>query len=376
MLHIIVGLGDGGAEATLFKLIMNSNNNIRHSVICFMDKGKYGQRLEDAGVDVVYLNQLRGGFSLTAFYKLCKLIRVQAPSVIQTWMYHADVIGGIAAKITVRAPVFWGIRHTDLSRGKNSRSTLIFAKIASYLSYIIPNKIIACAKASKLSHIKFGYANRFEVINNGYDLNSFYPSKIERENLRRDLGIAHDELVFGLVARWHPQKDHETLLKAFSLLNSEGVKFKFILIGTGCDDTNLELVKLVDFYKLNNCSYLLGIRKDVRAIMNSLDIHILSSLGEGFPNVLAEAMACGVPCIATDVGDSAVIVGDLGWLLPPSEPILLKQIISNAIEFKNNKESWLSRKKGCAERIRNNFEIKNMISSYERVWLNSLSKRL
>ncbi len=166
------------------------------------------------------------------------------------------------------------------------------------------------------------------------------------------------------------------MLKAFSLLNSEGVKFKFILIGTGCDDTNLELVKLVDFYKLNNCSYLLGIRKDVRAIMNSLDIHILSSLGEGFPNVLAEAMACGVPCIATDVGDSAVIVGDLGWLLPPSEPILLKQIISNAIEFKNNKESWLSRKKGCAERIRNNFEIKIMVSSYEEVWLNSLSKRL
>ncbi len=366
--HIITGLNDGGAEAVLYRLCLNDTQN-SHSVISLMDMGKYGPLLQTADIKVYCLGMPRGKVKLSGVLHLYQLIRSIRPDVVQTWMYHADLIGGLVAKFAGIRRVFWGIHHSTLEPKKSRWSTILIARICGALSWLIPSKIVCCAEKSTHIHAGLGYAPRkFIVIPNGYNVEEFRPDESARQRLRSEWAIDEDTPLIGMVARFDPQKDHQNLFLALSHLRQSGQPFKCLLVGSGVDGMNTILHKLVDHYGLQDTVVLLGRRNDIPALMNALDIHVLSSFGEAFPNVLAEAMACGTPCVSTDVGDAALIVGDTGWIVPPQDPEALAQAINTAIEARQDAKSWFNRKHAARQRIVENFSVTRMVRGYTEQW--------
>ncbi|GIC06165.1 glycosyltransferase family 4 protein [Vibrio cholerae] len=371
IIHIITGLSDGGAEAVLYRLCHHDKEN-QHIVISLIDKGKYGPLLEDIGVQVYCLNMPAGKIRFSALIKLYKLIRQLKPDVVQTWMYHADLIGGIIARLAGVKNIVWGVHHTTLVKGESKRSTILIAKINALVSSFIPREIIYCAEKSRQVQESIGFSPKIgHVVPNGYNIDDFKPDFNTRLAFRQEAGLVDEKFLIGHVGRYHPFKDYPTLVNAVSLLTKEKSALKVAMVGGNLTTDNTQLDQLI---KDNICTEritLLGRRNDITAVMNGFDLFVLSSVSEAFPNVLNEAMACGTPCITTNVGDAAVIVGDTGWVVPPKDPQALAKAMLEAMEEQqDNPQAWQARKKACRERIVNNFSIKKMVESYHQVWFN------
>ena len=366
--HIITGLNNGGAEAVLYRLCTN-DTGATHTVISLMDMGKYGPMLEEQGIEVVCLNMPQGRLTIAGLVKLWKTLRQHKSSVVQTWMYHADLVGGVIAKLAGIKKINWGIRHTDLVPGESSKATIFIAKLCAKLSNFIPSKIVCCAQRSVEVHAALGYnQSKMVVIGNGYELAKYAPNAELAKQLISELSLPNLPLL-GMVGRFDPLKNHENLLQALGLLKKKGYAFSCLLIGPNMDSNNQELGQWITDNKLSENVILLGQRPDIPAIMNTLDVHLLSSISEAFPNVLAEAMACGTPCVTTDVGDAAVIVNNTGWVVPPKNPTALAEGIEQALlEMQNQPEVWQERKHKCRKHIEENFSIETMISKYHNVW--------
>jgi glycosyltransferase involved in cell wall biosynthesis len=335
-----------------------------------MDKGKYGPLLEDAGIKVYCLGMNPGKPSIRRFRELVGLIRAEGPDVVQTWMYHSDLLGGAAARIAGVKDVFWGIRHSTLEKGKAKRKTVAIAKLCALLSGFIPKKIVCCADKSLAVHRDIGYVeSKLLVIPNGYDLSKFKIDEQSGSCLRASLGVAPETFLIGKVGRYDPCKDHNNLLSALSELNSSDIGFKCLLVGRGLTAENEELMAKIDELGLSDKVILGGPQTDIPAVMNALDLHVLASSSEGFPNVLAEAMACGTPAISTDVGDAGEIVGDLQLLCPSRDPQALGELVQAMYkEWSEKPYDWAERRTKCVEHIKNNFSIERMVSSYEKCW--------
>lgn len=370
ILHIITGLNNGGAEGVLYRLVTHDESN-EHIVISLMDEGKYGPLLIDEGINVHCLNMSQSKPSIKHIAQLYELIKKAKPDVVQTWMYHADLIGGIVAKSLGVKKIFWNIRHSTFDTQHTKPSTLRTAKICSKLSPYIPSKVISCSYVAIEPHIELGYAkDRFVVINNGYNLDTFRIDKNIRHATRKKLGLGYRPLI-GMVGRYDPQKNHKGLIESLSIVKNKGYDFDLILVGRNLNYDNRELVKLIKNSSLENNVYLLGQRNDIASIMNALDIHILSSsYGEGFPNVIAEAMACGTPCIATDIGDSKIIVDNFGMIVKPNNTFQLSQAVIDMLDNYSNTSSWNELTLACSEHIKNKFSIEYMVSQYNSVWQN------
>ena len=369
VVHIITGLNDGGAEGVLFRLCLNSTNN-RHIVISLMDKGKYGPLLEDAGVSVYYLGMNPGRPSIKRFLKLVSLIRSEEPDAVQTWMYHADLLGGLAAKFAGVRKIVWGIRHSTLEKGKAKNSTIAIARLCAVLSRFVPEKIVCCADKALSVHRDVGYAARkLLVIPNGYDLSKFMVDEQSGSQVRASLGISPETFLLGKVGRYDPFKDHDNLLSALYELQLSGIDFKCLLVGRGLTTENSELIARINELRLTDRVILAGQRTDIPAVMNALDLHVLSSSSEGFPNVLAEAMACGTPAVSTDVGDAGEIVGDPALLCPPRNPKALSELmLAMHAEWLERPDDWAERRIRCVEHIKTNFSIERMVAAYEQCW--------
>lgn len=369
ILHIITGLGNGGAEGVLSRLCLFDDSS-KHIVISLMGDGKYGPILRGGGVEVICLGLGQSRFGLRAFLNLIKIIKKKQPDVVQTWMYHADFIGGIAARLAGIKNIFWGIRHSKLEVEKTKNTTIIIAKLCALLSRFLPKKIICCAEVALQEHIKNGYyEKKMVVVNNGYDLSAFYCFPQKPQLLKREYGLSDGSLLIGMVGRFTPEKDHRNLFEAFKRINSEGRPIYLILAGTGMNLENSALVSLVNQYGIKDKVILLGPVLDVPNLMNQLDLHILSSCSEGFPNVIAEAMACGVPCVTTDVGDAAFIVGETGWVVPIKNPSRLSTSLEQAIDEMVEKPiCWLDRAVRARKRIECNFKLDSMVKKYNEVW--------
>lgn len=369
VLHIITGLNDGGAEATLFRLCKADKLN-EHHVISLMDHGRYGLELELDGVFIETLNMPVGKVTLSGIFKLFKLIRLKKPDAVQTWMYHADFLGGIVSRLAGIKNVNWGVHHSDLIPEHSKKSTIIIARLCSLLSYFIPKSIICCAEKSAEVHKNIGYSSqKLKVVNNGYDLNYFKVDEISERQIKEELNISDNTVLLGKVSRFHPYKDHERLIKALGLLKKDNVDFKCLLVGTGLSYDNAHLERFLIENDVLDSVILLGPRKDVPRIMNAIDIHILSSSSEAFPNVLNEAMACGTPCVTTDVGDAAMIVGDTGWVVTGRKPDDLTFSIKKSInEMAASSESWEKKKIAARSRIVDNYSIEVMVNKYNEVW--------
>jgi glycosyltransferase involved in cell wall biosynthesis len=369
IIHIISGLTDGGAETVLYRLCTHDKKN-RHTVISLMDSGKYGALLEASGIAVYYLNMPRGRITLTGLWRLWRLLRSERPDVVQTWMYHADLIGGIVARLARIPIVCWGIRHSDMDPAKTSRSTILVARVCAWLSHWIPHAIVSCSVEAASVHQALGYAReKFTIIPNGYNLVELAPDSEARAQLRREWGVNEQTILLGMAARYDPQKDHANLINALRLIKHKKISFQCVLVGAEMDANNYELCNLIESQGVKDNVLLLGRRHDIPGVMNALDIHVLSSsFGEAFPNVLAEAMACGTPCVTTDVGDAAVIVGDTGWIVPLSNSELLANAISEAITEMQDVDKWAVRRSMCRDRVVLNFSLERMVDNYHNVW--------
>lgn len=367
ILHIITGLNDGGAEGSLFQLCRHDTAN-RHEVISLTGHGKYGPLLEAQGIPVLSLDMPRGRVTPGGLRRLYSRLRAARPDVVQTWMYHADLLGGGAARLAGHRNICWGIHHSDLGQAGTARSTVAVARLCARLSRRIPRAVICCAVKSKRVHAAFGYApERLVVVPNGYDLSVFRPDPAAGATLRAQLGLSPDVPVIGFVARYDPLKDHTNLLTALAQLNTNGDAPICLLAGTGMEQSNAPLAAEIARLGLTDRVKLLGRRDDVPAVMNALDVHVMSSASEAFPNVLAEAMASGTPCIATDVGDATEILGDTGWIVPTRDPDALAGALRTALAA-CAAPGWANRCEEARARVAARFSIEQMVESYNAVW--------
>lgn len=368
VVHVISGLGQGGAEAVLNRLLMAPSKAIRHTLVCFTDDGLYGAGLRDAGINVITLGMKPGKITPRNFMALRReLIRLR-PDVVQTWMYHADAIAGLAARTAGIRHIAWGIRNSGENLKSSSKSAWLLARFCGLVSRWLPQTIVCCAQGARARHEQWGYdADKMVVIQNGYDLTRWQPDAQARERLRQQWQLAPDARVIGFVARFNPLKDHRSLIDALAQCKKNGLVLHCVLVGKGLDTDNAQLMQWLREADVTDQVILLGMRDDVPAVMNALDVHVLSSLAEGFPNVVAEAMACGVPGVVTDVGDAAVIVGDTGWVVPPQNPAALAEAIGQAFAAIDAQGRDV-----IAERVRarvlQEFSLPNMIERYEQTW--------
>lgn len=344
-----------------------------HAVVSLTGEGVYGARLRQLGVAVHALGFPRGSLTPHGLLRLFRLIRAFEPDAVQTWMYHADLVGGVAARLAGIRSVCWNIRNSNLSPEACSSRTRLTARLCAWLSARLPAAIVSCSEQAAAVHKKLGYrASKFTVIQNGYDLSRFAPQPGARERLRSQWGIPAHLPLLGAAGRWDPQKDYCNLLMALALLSKEGKDFRCALAGPGMEWPNTDLSRLISECGLADKVLLLGPRDDIPDVMSALDLLVLSSYGEAFPNVVAEAMACGTPCAVTDVGDAALIVGCTGWVAPPRNPRALAQSIEQALAvIQSPRCGELSQ--ACRQRIAECFGIERMAAAYKETWSNCRS---
>ena len=369
LVHIITGLNTGGAETMLYKLLSAMEREaFEPLVVSLTDIGPVGEKIRALGVPVRALGMRRGVPDPRGVWRLVRLLKRQRPYLVQTWMYHADLLGGLAARLAGRGiPVVWGIHHSNLDPKGNKRTTIWTARVCARLSHRLPSRIVCCSEASRQVHAALGYApQKMVVIPNGFDLSAFRPDPSARESVRRELGVAADALLIGLVGRFDPQKDHSNFVAAAALLSAAYPEAHFLLCGDGVNWDNQKLAGWIEEAGLRKRFHLLGRREDMPRLTAALDIASSSSYGEGFPNVIGEAMACGVPCAVTDVGDSAFIVGDTGLVVPPRDPEALAQAWKKLIDMGQEGRQRLG---GAArKRILENFNLPDIIARYEALY--------
>jgi len=375
LLHIITDLGQGGAEAILYRLVYATHDSIEHSVVSLHGEGFYAPKLRELGVKVEVLNMPKGRLTVNGLKKLKRYLKENKPDLIQTRMVHADLVGGVVARMVGSTPVVWAVHATELGDFKKTWKTRFIRRICALLSHWIPSAIITDAQGAKQLHISLGYSrNKFTVIPNGVDLSKFRQNDEEREKLRSEWNVPSELVLLGFVARWDPLKDHRNLLKALSILNKQQCQFQCVLVGNGMDSNNSDLRSMIEKYELNDKVLLAGPRSDVINVMNALDVHVLSSCSESLPVVLIEAMACATPCVATNVGDVNFVIGEEGWVVPPADSEALAKALHKAISEANDVTEWRKRKVRCRNRIVEKFSSEFMIDAYKEVWEKAFRK--
>lgn len=371
VVHIISGLGQGGAETVLHRLVTApSSTSIQHVVISMSGLGVFGSRLEAANIPVYDLQMSGTLGKFRGLWRLRQLLKQLQPDVVQTWMYHADLIGGLVARTVGIQTVVWGIRNSGENLHQASKSARVTAWLCARLSRSVPAAIVACADNAARRHKLWGYdAAKMQVIPNGYELAQWQPNAQAASALRQELGVERDMPLLAAVARWNPLKDHPNLLAALGRVKRSHPAIRCVLVGEGMDANNAELMQLIEQHQLSEQIILLGRRDDVPAIMAAADIHVLSSKAEGFPNVVCEAMVSRALCVVTDVGDAVKIVGEEGIVVPPRNAEALATGIEKALAVVADQNTDVTlRLEAGAQRIEQLYCLHIMVQHYEQLW--------
>lgn len=364
--HLITGLEIGGAELMLHRLLTKAESGYRYSVMSLSSLGVVGERLAKNGFPVRTLEMRKDVRVLWDIMKLVWWWRRSRPDVVQTWLYHSDLIGGVAA-FMLRIPVIWNVRQSNLDAEMNKRSTLRIARACARLSRWLPWRIVCGSESARLAHENLGYcAEKLMVIPNGFDLNIYKPREAARIELRRELGLAPDALLLGRVGRFDPQKDHRNFISAAELVSHAVPQAYFLMAGQGMEWDNPELVRWIESTGTSDRFLLLGRRNDTEKLNAALDVAVSSSRGEGFPNVVGEAMACGIPCVVTDVGDSARIVGATGHVVPAGNPRELAAACIKILEMPDRDRFRLGDE--ARLRIKGHYNLPDIVRRYENMY--------
>ena len=369
--HVITSLDVGGAETMLTRLVVGDTAGpVSHRVISLKPGGALRAHMEDAGIPVRDLTIGRKRGALGGLARLAGIIRSTKPAVVHSWLYHADLLATLALALSGRrraTRLVWGIRCSNMDMRRYARSTRSILKLLPLLSS--RTDLVLCnSDAGRAAHERLGYRPpRWQVVPNGLDLERFRPRRDERVAVRAELGLSEDDFVVGMCARVDPMKDHDTFVKAAAIFAEIAPEARFVLIGAGSDEPGSALDRAIAASGIGGRFVRLGRRRDVGRLHAALDIAALSSaFGEGFPNVLAEAMACGVPCVATDVGDSASIVGDTGFIVSHADA----QALAAAWDTLRREGPDGRARRGAAarERVASQFTLATMIEAYRTLY--------
>jgi glycosyltransferase involved in cell wall biosynthesis len=374
--HVIVGLNFGGAELMLKRLIAAHDNSLEyeHCVISLTSLGKVGEDLRGCGVKVSTLGLNSPWGVLSVFLKLRHEISTSSPDIVQTWMYHADFLGGLAARSVGIRRIIWGVRTTEIESG-GSKVTQVIRKACALLSSSVPSIIVCAANASRIVHEAVGYdATKMLVLSNGFDVFKLKASGDQVESVRRDANLACEFTVIGSVGRFNKVKDQYNFVQAASILAKKYGGLRFLMVGRDLDTSNVQLMRWISETGVPEVFVLLGEREDVPACLAVMNIFCLHSRTEGFPNVLGEAMAMGRPSVVTDVGDAAFLLGDSGVVVAKENPELLANGIERLLLLARDDLEAL----GCKarERILNHFTMGHAQKNFERLYQKLLNKGL
>lgn len=371
VLHVITDLDRGGAETLLSRLVQSGDPaRIRHHVVSLSNEGTLGPEIAAAGIPVTALG-MTGARGLPAtLFRLARLLRHVRPDVVSSWLYHADFMATLACLMAPKTPLIWNIRCADMDLSHYPRSTRIIRILLAHLSGI-PDVVTANSEAGRRFHARLGYRpQRWELIANGFDTAVFRPDATARARLRTDLGLADTTPLAGIIARLDPMKDHATFLSAAAHVARSLPEAHFLLAGRGTDGEaipDMARAAGLDPERL----LCLGERRDIPAIMAALDVCVSSSITEGFSNTIGEAMACGVPCVVTDAGDSALIVGDTGRVVAVRDAAALGDAIADLLAMPPMDRQAL----GAAARARicEHFDKASMIACFESCYGSTIS---
>lgn len=366
--HVINNLATGGAESMLVRLATDLREEFDQNVVCLLDRGALAPRLESSGIPVTALGTSARIPNPLVTVQLARQLRTLRPDVVQTWLYQSDLVGGLAARLVGQRNVVWNLRAADLSPSESHPLTRVIVRICAALSATIPARIICCAASVAEVHRGLGYdANRMTVICNGVDLARFRPDAEARRQVRDELGLPAGSLLVGLIARLHPQKDHQTFFAAVRALRLSRPDVHFVLAGQRMDAREPEVAALLRQHQIDDGVHLLGERHDVPRICAALDLATSSSAwGEGFPNVLCEAMACEVPCVATDAGDAKLIIGDTGRVVARRDPRALYTAWVDLLSMDSAERGRLGR--AARDRVARHYDQRTSTERYAQVY--------
>ncbi len=369
ILHIITDLDEGGTQKFLLNLCNSTSERHEHTIVSLKNIDSQLKSFNNKKFKIILLNfnSFPFGF-ICSFCKLIGIIILNNPKIVQTWLHHANFVGGLVAFLTGNRKIIWNIRDSSLD-ASNKLSTKMITLLASKLSFIIPQKIVYNSKeAQKRFTFNYHFSKKKSfLIRNGFDPKVYNIKEELRIKFRKSNNINENEIVLGLVSRFHPVKNHVYLFQTLELVKKKFPHIKCILVGKNNDKSNIFLMKMIHKYQLAENILLLGIKRNICEIMNGIDIKILCSKSEAFPNVLGEAMLCGTPCISTDVGDARDIISKNGWVVPLNDPYIFSQTIISAIhEIKNDKLNLLSLK--TRAHIQNYFSKDKTINEFLNIW--------
>lgn len=351
----------------LYKLVRDTDRSkIASRVVCLVDGGSVAGIIRDLGIPVTGLGMRPGIPDPRGLWRLLSVLRRWRPDVLQTWLYHADLMGLVAGRLAGVPAIGWNVRCSAADAlhlsGRSGWTVRTLARLSR-----LPAVVVANSQAGIEFHRGLGYhPKRWEMIPNGFDLAQFRPDPELRRAVRAELGIVDETPLIGLIARFDPLKDHVTFLRAASLLVQRAPNAHFVLAGTGVDSGNARLSALVADLNLAAHVHLLGERTDIARLTSALDVATCSSSAEGFPNVIGEAMACAVPVAATDVGDARTVIGDTGVVVQPGDPGLLAGAWHQLLGYTPERRAELGRR--ARERIALNYEIRTIARRYEKLY--------
>lgn len=341
--------------------------NFVHQVLSICSLGTVGPEIQAAGVPVHALG-LRSAVQLPlVFLKLVRFIRAERPDVVHTWMYHSDLLGGLAAYLAGCGRVLWGVRVADIAPEFGvSRSTGWIRRVCGHLSNYLPSRIIYVAESARRRHEAFGYsAEKSIVIPNGYAIPKLSKEKA-KARFRAELGLDSGALLVGAAARYNIQKNQLGFVRACAQVAAHVPTARFVLCGRGVTHENRELMQTIQMTGCPDRYFVLGERHDLLYCLAAMDVFCMNSLVEGFPNVVAEAMSVSVPCIVTDVGDAAHLVGNTGQILPPNNDQALIEAIVKMLRMVPTARLRLGQL--ARARIKSKFSLEAIIKRYECVY--------
>jgi glycosyltransferase involved in cell wall biosynthesis len=330
VLHVVTDLKIGGAETMLCKLVdeLSRQGSTQSDVISLRGDEPLGVRLRAAGARVHAVG-MRGPLDgMRAAARLRERMRDIKPDVVQGWLYH----GNLAALLSPSdAPVLWNVRSTVVREFDSMSGRAGFA-----LSRMLSGKpwcVVYNAEEARADHERAGFRPcRARVLPNGFETDRMRPDAEARAAVRSELGVPEAAPVVGIAARAHPQKDYPSFLRAAAHVRRQLPDVHFVAVGRGVE-SDAALAQLSRDLGIAPVTRLVGERRDMHRVFAAFDVGVLSSTMEGFPNVVGEAMACGVPCVVTDVGAAASIVGDTGRVVPPRDPEALAKGILQVLEM-------------------------------------------
>lgn len=364
------GLGTGGAEIVLLNILRElDRTRFAPVVISLTGKGPVSDAIALLNVPVHHVDIRQR--PLRDFVRLVRLLRRLRPAVVQTWMYHGDLIGSLAARAAGLRAIAWSLHNLRLA--VDARSTRWVRNACALISARVPRVILSCSQATAAYHADCGYARgRMQVIPNGFDTARFRPDPEARAALRSSLGIAETSCLVIHLGRLDPVKNHPGFVRAAALAAERHPDVQFLMAGHGVDPDNTHLGDLVRTSKLDGRLRLLGPRSDVPRLLAACDLLVQTSTTEAFPMALGEAMSCGVPCIATDVGDSALLIGNSGRVVPVEDDRAMAQAIEQFVQLPQPTRDALGQ--AARQRILDNFDIRLITRRYEAIYLDMARK--